>query len=89
MSQKSSVPQAISFVSQVLKRDKEQFSRGSVIERHARSHSRLFVLELLQRHRFERGSVADATLRELDDLPGDETRCGIVLPSASMYRIRF
>ena len=40
--------------------------------------SSLFALELLQRHCSERSSVAHATLRKLDDLPGDETRCGIV-----------
>ena len=46
--------------------------------RRVRKSTQLFVLKLLQCHCSERGSVADATLRKLDDLPGNETRRGIV-----------
>ena len=38
----------------------------------------LFVLELFQRHCAKRISVTHAALRKLNDLPSNETRCGIV-----------
>ena len=48
------------------------------VVRHGALAKPLFVLKRFQGHRSERSSVAHATLREVDDLPGNETRCGIV-----------
>jgi hypothetical protein len=76
-------------------RDRGPYSFGA----HARSQyvlgkahaaAQLFVLKLLQCHCSEHSNVAHATLRKLDDLLGNETRCGIVYYlQAQPYRIRF
>jgi hypothetical protein len=69
----------------------EQFCRGVVVEidvvRHGALAEPLFVLKLFQCHRSERSSIAHATLRKLDDLPGNEPRCGVVRRHAIRPRL--
>ena len=53
----------------------EEFGRGADRKTCALAKP-LFVLKLFQCHRSERSGIAHATLRKLDDLPGNETCCG-------------